>query len=91
MFDGYIPTDSSGLEGRIGYTSTSGIPARSGLVAGKADDVNYYQVGEDGTLVDTGSDFTVYNPFSLPVSASVYVLCKKVDGVWIVDAEDCSS
>ena len=44
MFDGYIPTDSSGLEGRIGYTSTSGIPARSGLVAGKADDVNYYHV-----------------------------------------------
>jgi len=48
------------------------------------------QVGTTGTLVDVGSDFTVYNPFGTAVAGNVYILCKRVDGVWIVDAEDCS-
>jgi hypothetical protein len=86
----WTPTDPLGLEGRIGMTPTGGIPARSGAVAGSADDVSLYQIGEDGTMFDVGSDFTVYNPFGTPVAGSVYILCKRVDGVWIVDAEDCS-
>ena len=86
----WTPTDGLGLEGRIGRTATGGIPARSGDVAGFATDVSYYQIGTDGTLVDVDSDFTVYNPFGTPVAGSVYILCKRVDGVWIVDAEDCS-
>lgn len=86
----WTPTDGLGLEGRIGYTSASGIPARSGTTAGYADDVSYYQIGSTGTLVDIGSDFTVYNPFGTAVAGNVYILCKRVDGVWIVDAEDCS-
>lgn len=86
----HTKTDGLGLEGRIGYTSASGIPARSGSTAGFATDVSYYQVGTNGTLVDIGSDFTVYNPFGTAVAGNVYILCKRIDGVWIVDAEDCS-
>jgi hypothetical protein len=47
------------------------------------------QIGTDGTLVATGSTMTVYNPFGTAVAGSVYITCKRVDGVWIVDAEDC--
>lgn len=91
MFQDYNhPTDGMGLEGCVAQTSTGGIPARSGSVAGSADDVSLYQVGTDGTLVDTGSDITVYNPFATAVAGSVYILCKRVDGIWIVDAEDCA-
>lgn len=84
------PTDGMGLEGCIAQTASGGIPARSGAVAGKAEDVAMQQIGTDGTLVATGSTMTVYNPFGTPVAGSVYILCKRVDGVWIVDAEDCS-
>ena len=91
MFNPAYPvTDGLGLEGRIGYTSASGIPARSGSTAGSADDVSLYQIQTDGTLVDTGTDFTVYNPFGTAVGGTVYILCKRIDGVWIVDADDCS-
>jgi hypothetical protein len=84
------PTDGMGLEGCIAQTASGGIPARSGAVAGKAEDVAMQQIGTDGTLVATGSNMTVYNPFGTAVRGSVYILCKRVDGVWIVDAEDCS-
>ena len=86
----YPATDGLGLEGRIGYTGESGIPARTGSTAGFASDISYYQIGSTGTLVSVGSYFTVYNPFGTAVAGNVYILCKRVDGVWIVDAEDCS-
>lgn len=90
MFNPSYPvTDGMGLEGCIARTATGGIPARSGLVAGKAEDVAMQQIGEDGTLVPTDSTMTVYNPFASAVAGEVYILCKRVDGVWIVDAEDC--
>ena len=90
MFNPAYPfTDGLGLEGRIGYTSASGIPARSGVVAGKAEDVAMQQIGTDGTLVATGSTMTVYNPFGAAVGGDTYITCKKVESVCIVDAEDC--
>ena len=48
-----------------------------------------FQLGGNGDLIDTGANITVYNPFALPVGGSVYILCKRVDGQWVVDAEDC--
>ena len=83
----WTPTDGLGLEGRIGYTPSSGIPAMDGGVAGYVENVSLYQIGENGTMFDVGSDFTVYNPFSTAISGNVHILCKRVDGAWIVDSE----
>jgi hypothetical protein len=45
----------------------------------------------DGSMSTSSRQITVYNPFALPVAASVYITCKFVNaGYWIVDAEDCS-
>jgi len=81
--------DDTGLENVIAYTSSSGIPARAGSVAGKATDVNLYQIGTDGTLTDAGTNLTVYNLFGTAVAGDTYITCKRVASVWIVDAEDC--
>ena len=67
-----------------------GIPARSGNTAGKATDIRVVFIKPDGTLITSSREITVYNPFALPVGASVYITCKFVNnGYWIVDAEDC--
>lgn len=81
--------DDTGVENCIAYTSSTGIPARTGSVAGKATDVNLYYIGTDGTLLDADTNLTVYNLFSTAVAAETYITCKKVESVWIVDAEDC--
>jgi hypothetical protein len=89
MFNpGYPPTDGLGLEGCIARSPSGGIAARSGVSAGSAS-CDLFQLGGNGDLIDTGANITVYNPFALPVGGSVYILCKRVDGQWVVDAEDC--
>ena len=85
----YPPTDGLGLEGCIARTGSGGISARSGSTAGSAS-CSLFRMGSDGGLTDTNANITVFNPFALPVAASVYILCKRVDGQWVVDAEDCS-
>lgn len=81
--------DDTGVENCIAYTSSTGIPARAGSVAGKATDVNLYYIGTDGNLIDAGTNLTVYNLFGTAVGGDTYITCKKVESVWIVDAEDC--
>jgi hypothetical protein len=84
------PKQIGGIPALICRTGTGGIPARSGNTAGKATDVSVVFIKPDGTLSTSGRDITVYNPFALPVGASVYITCKFVNnGYWIVDAEDC--
>lgn len=84
------PKQIGGIPALICRTGTGGIPARSGSTAGKATDVSVVFIKPDGTLSTSGREITVYNPFALPVGASVYITCKFVNnGYWIVDAEDC--
>ena len=66
--------DDTGLENVIAYTSSSGIPARAGSVAGKATDVNLYQIGTDGTLTDIFfPSFIAYSLLFLLETATLYL------------------
>jgi ethanolamine utilization microcompartment shell protein EutS len=82
-------THNSGVDGVISISPSGGIPARAGDVAGKATDVKHCYIGENGRIIESGSVMTVYNPFGTSVGGDRYILCKQVEGVWIVDAEDC--
>jgi hypothetical protein len=84
------PGQTGGIPALICKTASGGIPARSGNVAGIADDVMVQTINADGTMEDSDREITVYNPFGTAVSGSVYITCKFVNnGYWIVDAEDC--
>lgn len=93
MLNSFLP---NGLESCFGYTAAGGIPARSAGKAGRADDVERMFISSqtggstEGTIVSSGTYLTVFNPFGTAVAGNVYITCKRVDGVWIVDAEDCS-
>jgi len=85
------PKQIGGMPALVCKTGAGGIPARSGTVAGKATDIVVQRIEPDGTMSDTTRELTVYNPFAMPISSSVYITCKFVNnGYWIVDAEDCS-
>ena len=84
------PKQTGGITSLICRTASGGIPARSGNVAGVADDVMVQTINEDGTMGDSDREITVYNPFGTAVAGSAYITCKFVNnGYWIVDAEDC--
>jgi hypothetical protein len=87
-------SEPTGFEGIILKTGASGIDARddsgSSPVAGKAEDCIRVFIKTDGTIKEDSSiTYTVYNPFSSAVGESVYILCKKIAGIWVVDSEDC--
>ena len=78
-------------------TPTGGIPARSGTTAGSADCTPYYidtlnsdAITEMTDENDASQTLKVYNVFGSPVAGSVYITAKRVNGVLLVDAEDCS-
>ena len=83
-------------EGFLLMTPTGGIPARSGSVAGKANCTPYYINTSNDAITeltdneDASQTFEVYNVFGSPVAGSVYITAKRVYGVLVVDAEDCS-
>lgn len=83
-------------EGFLLQTPSSGIPARSGTTAGKADCTPYYIDEDTDTLTELTDDdgaaqtFEVYNVAGSAVSGSVFILAKRVYGLLIVDMEDCS-
>ena len=84
------PKQIGGIPALVCKTSAAGIPARSGAVAGIAEDVVVQTIEPNGTLTDTDREIKVYNPFALPVGAEVYITCKFVNnGYGVVDAEDC--
>lgn len=78
-----------GLESCIAVTPAGGIPARSGDIAGKVTDASMCYIGDNGRIITTTDQLTIYNPFGSSVGGSAYVTCKFVNGIWIVDAEDC--
>lgn len=88
--------EPTGWEGIIVKTGASGIDARNDdgadPVAGKAEDCIRVFIKKDGTIKEvSGVTYTVYNPFSSDIGAQVYILCKKISGLWVVDSEDCGA
>jgi hypothetical protein len=79
----------NGLASMICKTDAA-IPARSGDVAGIADDVKVLDAGTDGTMRETGNTITVLNMFGSEVASGAYITVKRVRSQWWVDAEDCS-
>lgn len=77
-------------------TPGGGIPARSGTTAGSADCTPYYiDTANSDTITEmTDEDgasqtLKIYNVAGLPVAGNVYIQAKRINGVLIVDMEDC--
>lgn len=77
-----------GVATKVFLTPGGGIAARSGTALGSATCTIVTVAG--GTRTVTAGTDTVYNDFLSSVSASVDVIAIKIDGIWIVQAEDCS-
>ena len=65
---------------------TSSVHSGSGTKLPSYDWHTFYGWAGTGSVdgSDYGSDVAIDN------AGNVYILCKRIDGVWIVDAEDCS-
>ena len=77
----HTKTDGLGLEVRIAKTTANGMDA------GAFSDVSYYQSSDTATLSDTSGDFSVLNPFTFPILGDTYIICHRVDGIWVVSSE----
>lgn len=80
----------SGSSGEVKFFSTGvgGIAARSGSTLGSATCTMLTVAG--GTRATTSTTATVYNDFLTSIGASVDIAAAKVDGIWLVIAEDCT-
>ena len=77
----------TGSEGMLAKTRSGGLPKREGTVCGTGD-VKMCLI--DGTTIrEVGEPFKVVNPFGSDVQGDTYITIKRVQGHWIVDAEDC--
>lgn len=78
----------TGSEGMLAKTQTGGISARTGTTCGVGSVVMC--LIDDTTIIElTESPFDVINPFGSEVQGDTYITIKRVQGHWIVDAEDC--
>ena len=77
-----------GGEVKFFVTGGSGIAARSGSTLGSATCTMLTISG--GTRSTTSTTATVYNDFLTSIGASVDIAAAKVDGIWLVIAEDCT-
>ena len=76
------------MDGRAVFlTPSGGIPARSGSTLGSASCQRMTVAG--GTRAPTDQYYTVYNDFLSAVSGSVDIVALKINGIWVVVAEDC--
>ena len=89
FFDGRRPiaTTPTG-ESAVCVSHASGIAARSGSALGSASCVRLTISG--GTRATTTNTITVYNDFLSAISSSVDIVVTKIDGIWLVIAEDCT-
>lgn len=72
---------------RIAKSTSSGIPAISGLTPG-SDDVEWYEFS-GSSLVDTGETFVACNLSTQAVGALKWLVCVKVGITWVVIFESC--
>ena len=79
---------SAPRETAVFVSHASGIAARSGATLGSATCARMTVSG--GTRASAGSSETVYNNFLSAITGSVDIVATKVDGIWLVIAEDCS-
>ena len=88
VMKGFIAS-TGGNPVRHAMTKEGGINSRSGLTMGSATCDLYVSSGA-GVLSDSGTDVTVYNPFSQAVAGLVHILIELNEaGLWVVIAEDC--
>lgn len=76
------------VEVSVFRTPVGGIPARVVATLGFATCTRVSVA--DGTRVVTSDTDTIYNDFLSAMQPDVDVIAVKADGVWIVQAEDCS-
>lgn len=82
-------TGNTGLEIKLLQTPTGGIPARTGTTAGSADCADY-TIGPDGSMNTTdATDVEVFNPFTAEIGGDTYIIATRINGVWVITAEDC--
>jgi len=79
---------SAASETAVCVSHASGIAARSGATLGSASCARLTVSG--GTRATTTNTITVYNDFLSGISGSVDIVVTKVDGIWLVIAEDCT-
>jgi hypothetical protein len=72
----------------LAKTPSVGIPARSGATLGSATCTRISVSG--GTRSETTDPLVIYNNFLSAVSGDVDIIAAEIDGIWIVQAEDCS-
>ncbi len=78
-----------GMSGLLAKTGTNGIPARNGTEAGK-EKCFLCMINNDGEIVKTSTEVSVYNPFSSVISSDTYITVKVINGAQlVVDSEDC--
>lgn len=79
---------SGGSSTKLFLTPGGGIPARSGATLGSASCT--LLTVTSGTRATTATSATVYNDFLTAISGSVDIIATKIDGIWVVFAEDCT-
>lgn len=77
-----------GGQSAVFFTPSSGIAARAGATLGSATCTRLTVAS--GTRSSTGTTETVYNDFRGAIAGSVDVIASKIDGIWVVHAEDCN-
>ena len=83
------PVRGGGSDGvKFFVTGGGGIGARSGATLGSATCTMLTVAG--GTRATTSTTATVYNDFLTAIGGSVDIAAAKVDGIWLVIAEDCT-
>lgn len=78
---------ASGSQVKAFAAPAGGIAARSGATLGSATCTLLSVAG--GTRSTTSTTYTVYNDFSTAVGANKEIMAAKIDGIWVVIAEDC--
>lgn len=83
----YVEKTGGGGEIQAFVTPAGGIAARSGSTLGSA---TCTMLSLTGGTRSTGGTATVYNDFTSAVGGSVDIIAAKIDGIWVVIAEDCA-
>lgn len=85
--EGKIRGGGSQGSSAVFVTPVGGIAARSGSALGSAVCTRYTVTG--GTRASASETQTVYNDFTTAINASTDVIATRINGIWVVVAEDC--
>lgn len=69
-------------------TQSVGIAAMVGDTPGMAT-CDMWGFQDATTIADAAKEVDVYNIFSTAIAGNTYITAKRINGRWVVDAEDC--